>query len=481
MTRLCLSALCAFALAAAFALPAYAGEETVPDVCGMQADAAKSLLEQAGFTVRMEYAQGKKIGFVFSQSPGGFSTLDTSKPVTLRVGGPTPKPSVDTPKPPSDDLPPAGAGTMPIEPGADAPTQPAPTQPAPTEPAPSQPAPAQPTTPAAGALVWNGKAIPEGFLPEGNGPEVPSVLGQTVAQARQALRGWNVRVEQTLAVPQLVGKIVNQWPPAGSNVAAGDTLTIVTAVAERPSVQHRYVPQVEGRDWFDSIQNIEKGGFVPEPVSVASSAANRGRVVAQSPQPGTLELGGQIVRIFVGRGPGAYSADAPTQPAPMQPSPTQPAPAQPSDDLPPAGAGTMPIEPGADEPRPARPPVEPAPTQPAPTQPAPTPPQPVEPKPEPKPMLGAPSLSEPPAGESYPFKYGADFRWTAVGGAASYELELQEELPSGAWQTKSTTTVTGPRHRPAKIERGRYRWRVRGVTSEGEKGRWSEYRRLYMY
>jgi beta-lactam-binding protein with PASTA domain len=474
MTRLFFNSVCVLVCAAAFAVPAFAGEKSVPDVCGLQVTEAKGLLEQAGFSVRVEDVQGRKIGYVISQTPSGFSKADTSNPITLRVGAPTPKPGMDAPPtgpsvPPSDDLPPAGAGDAPIQPGADEP-RPAPTGPAPTGPAPTGP------MPSAGALVWNGRPIPPGSLPNTAGPELPSVLGQSAERARATLRQWNVQVEQTLSVPQLVGTIVNQWPPAGSSLAAGETITIVTAVAERPSNQHRYVPQVEGRNWAEAMRSIEQDGFIPQAVSVVSSAAGRGRVLAQSPQPGSLTLGGQAVRIYVGRGPGAYSADVDAPgvdaPKPVRPTPVKP-PVRPDEDLPPAGSGDMPIEPGADAPRPVQPaPVRPAPVEPAPVEPAPA---------ETVVALGAPSLAEPPAGESYPFKYGADFKWTSVRGAASYEFELQEELPSGAWQTASTTTVSGPNYRPAKIERGRYRWRVRGVTEGGEKGRWSEYRRLYMY
>jgi predicted secreted protein len=67
-----------------------------------------------------------------------------------------------------------------------------------------------------------------------------------------------------------------------------------------------------------------------------------------------------------------------------------------------------------------------------------------------------------------------------VTGASGYEVELQEEQPSGAWNTVQTWTANGTRYRPAKIDRGRYRWRVRAVH-DGTKGLWSEYRRLYMY
>ena len=83
-------------------------------------------------------------------------------------------------------------------------------------------------------------------------------------------------------------------------------------------------------------------------------------------------------------------------------------------------------------------------------------------------------------GESYPYRFGADFSWTAVEGASAYEWELQEELPSGAWQKVTSRMVSGTKLRPDGLERGRYRWRVRAVH-QATKGEWSEHRRLYMY
>ncbi len=500
--RKLLATLCTIVLACVFATPARAGEATVPDVVGLSLDQAQGLLQQAGFRSDIVRVSGTPVGVVVSQEPGGLATRDTSGAITLRVGGPTPKPGMSGPAPTQPDpmLPPAGAGTAPIQPSADAPAQPRPTQPAPGQPAPTQPA------GKGSAFAFNGRAIPPGRLPGGSGSEVPSVLGQNVQQARASLRGWNVVVERTLGVQALTGKVVNQWPHAGETMPRGATLTIVVAVTERPSLEHLYVPQAERRDWREAIASVSRARLVPQPVSVPSSEAMRGKVVAQTPQPGSLSLAGHTVRLFIGRGPGAYSADvgtaspaptqpqpAPTQPAPDQPAPdepapdrptpTQPAPTDPDEMLPPAGTGAAPIQPGADAPTQPTP-TQPRPTEPTPTQPdrpAPTQPESALPKP-PRATLGAPSLRTPPAGESYPYKYGADFSWTAVSSAAGYEVELQEELPSGnAWQTTSTTAVTEARHRPAKLERGRYRWRVRAIGKDGSKGRWSDYRRLYMY
>ena len=53
-------------------------------------------------------------------------------------------------------------------------------------------------------------------------------------------------------------------------------------------------------------------------------------------------------------------------------------------------------------------------------------------------VLPKPTLRSPPKGESYPRAYGATFEWSPIRGATTYEWELQEEQPSGAWETSET-------------------------------------------
>ena len=51
---------------------------------------------------------------------------------------------------------------------------------------------------------------------------------------------------------------------------------------------------------------------------------------------------------------------------------------------------------------------------------------------------------------------------------------------SGAWQSVKTHPVGATKFRPDRIDRGRYRWRVRAVAGDS-KSAWSEFWRLYMY
>jgi len=463
-----------------FAGPAYAGEEMVPDVVGLRVEEAKALMDEAGFTARVQNVPGKRIGIVLSQDPGGMATRDTATPVTLRVVGPTPKPGPG-PTPPADDGPPAGL------PRTDGPPAGAGTSPMDQPPTSVGKADRDPVGGAHG-YVWNGVPVPAEPMVDTNGPNLPGVLGQTARQAQRALNRYRVRVEQTSAMPELVGQVLNQWPFAGSRLALGEEVTIVVGVARAPSRSHRGVPQVQDRPWREAGRTVETAGFKVEFSAVQSPDAKQGQILSQSPLPGSLLARGQTMRLRIGCGTGAYVPGeagrepdpAPRDPVPRDPAPKDPAPKDPAAaDGPPAGPGTSPIEmpptatPPADTPPAGAPPVD--------TPPADAPPKdPGGKSPGKTPTLSAPALRTPPAGESYPHKYGADFTWTAIAGATGYELELQEELPSGAWKTLHTHKLGTTRFRPAKLERGRYRWRVRAV-GDGSEGGWSEYRRLYMY
>ena len=96
------------------------------------------------------------------------------------------------------------------------------------------------------------------------------------------------------------------------------------------------------------------------------------------------------------------------------------------------------------------------------------------------PKLSAPRLLAPEAGRTAPRAYGASFGWTTVPGAKAYEWELQAEVGKDEWETKDTQTVNANQFRPKRLEKGRFRWRVRAIR-DGVEGAWSDFRRLYAY
>ncbi len=470
---------------------AHAADKVVPDVVGLPLEPAREALERAGCTVEVRYQAGPPAGHVYSQTPGGLTPLKGSVAVTVWVGGTAPAeaaPGPDPDAPPSGgppsggdgDLPPTGlppTGTGPGDPGPGLPPSdgPPPMRPTPDDPPPVDPFAGDPP-PDEG--MGSELALPADREPSTQGPQLPSVLGQPEAGARRALAGWRVRVEHSPGVPTLVGQVINQSPFAGRPLAPGEEVTIVVAVAGAPDRTWRIAPKATGQAMEEAARAIRAAGFVPELRSVRSAPADAGRVVSQTPLPGSLQRLGEVVVLRVGRGaaaslsrPGATGTPpGPATPDAGGPAPG-PAPAPEDPDAPPSGAGDSPLPPGPG-PEPGPLPEPPAPGPDTPTPP-PSPPREAV-------RLGATRLVSPPPGESYPWRYGADFEWTPVKGALTYEWELEEELPSGAWQASDAQSFAGTTYRPKTLPRGRYRWRVRAVAGE-DKGEWSPWQRLYMY
>ncbi len=407
-----------------FCTPVFAGD--VPCVVGVEADKAKSMIEEAGFVAKLSYDAGKPAGIVFAQSPGGFAPAASGSTVELRIGGTAPSAGNVPVDPPSN--PAAGTGDGPdigLPPTGEPPS---------VEPGPGPAAGTSDDTPLT--------RYPPENVPSTNGPEIPPVLGQKRDAALRALGRWKVREELTLSTAELVGNVINMEPMPGRRLAEGETVTLVVAVAEPPTTDHRSVPNVTNTTPSAAMQRLRAAGFKPVMRSIESKAAKRGTVVSQLPFPGSLAREGAEVRVRVGRGDG--SSPAPANP-PVNPGPSDP-PANPGPENPPTNPG------------PVDPPVNPAPAV----------------------SLGKVKLRAPPAGESYPRAYGATFEWSKVGGATNYEWELQEERPSGAWERVQTEIVEGERYRPAQLKRGRFRWRVRALAGDS-KGAWSDFFRLYMY
>ena len=170
------------------------------------------------------------------------------------------------------------------------------------------------------------------------------MLSQKRDAARRALTRWKVREEFTLSTPELVGTVINMAPMPGHRLAEGETVTLVIAVAEPPSSEHRSVPNVTNVTAGAAMQRLRAAGFKPVMLSVASTSAQRGTVRSQLPFPGSLLQEGSEVRVRVGRG-GEGTDSAPANPTPENPSanpvPGVPAPENPSVNPPPAVALEM--------------------------------------------------------------------------------------------------------------------------------------------
>jgi eukaryotic-like serine/threonine-protein kinase len=117
--------------------------------------------------------------------------------------------------------------------------------------------------------------------------EVPSLLGRTVDEARDALEDVDLELEATEEFDDTVqaGRIVSQ-DPANGRLPKGETVTAV--VSKGP--QTFEVPDVKGKSVKAATQELEEAGFAVEVVG------GRGRVLQQSPGPGSQHpKGGRIV------------------------------------------------------------------------------------------------------------------------------------------------------------------------------------------
>jgi serine/threonine-protein kinase len=157
-----------------------------------------------------------------------------------------------------------------------------------------------------------GKSVPKGSKVRVNvmsGPQqvgVPSVVGQTQAQATAALHndGFNVNptyVDST--APQ--NQVIHQNPAPGSQVPKGSTIDLQVSNGP-PQVS---VPPVVGETAQQAVSDLEGAGFVVNQqfVSVSDSSQD-GIVQAQNPDGGSRATKGSTVTITIGQ----YSSPPPT-------------------------------------------------------------------------------------------------------------------------------------------------------------------------
>ncbi len=515
-----------------------AGDQTVPDVVGLQVRDAEVLLQQAGFPFEIEavLAPGVVMGEVLGQDPGGLAVRPTSTTVRVRVAGAkkvvAPAPSV---APPPVALPPPPPVAPPAEP---APVEPPPVEPPATEPPageappsgllpepPSQePAaapsteppsevPAPPPVEAPLAPVLPGlEDVPAEPGPDTNGPALPKAFGLSRQEAEQTLAGYQLLLEVTLTSPDMQGRVVEQHPMPGTNLALGQTVTLIFGLANEPGREYRQVPALEGLTPEQAQEKLSKAGYGVAWCSIPSPNDRAGLVVGTTPHRFSYLLKGEAVRVRIGRGTGealpppttevppepptpsteqppSGELPAPAEPvAPVEPPlppPVEPTPAPsdppagpvaPPSEPPPSEPPAPPSEPPPSEPPPSEPPpVEPAPAEPAPAEPVPTEPAPTPFLPQPpRPAPGPVTLTGPADSDSFPRAYGPTFEWRTVPNADGYEWELEQET-NGSWQAARTERLIGTKFRPARMEIGRYRWRVRALNGDVP-GSFADYR-----
>ena len=128
---------------------------------------------------------------------------------------------------------------------------------------------------------------------------VPSVLGDTAAQAQSVLSGagFNAKEIQQQNPGGTPGQVFDQNPKAGTTASKNSTVTIL--VTSGGSVR---VPDVTGQNYNQASQVLTQAGLQVSVQNQPSDSASPGTVVAENPTPGTTVPSGTAVTLTVSSG-----------------------------------------------------------------------------------------------------------------------------------------------------------------------------------
>jgi eukaryotic-like serine/threonine-protein kinase len=204
------------------------GSATVPSTAGQPLAKASTALEEAGFDVQVDQVKSDSVaeGLVIHSDPSGGSSVTRGSTVTLTVSS-GPKlakvPVLVGTQAAVAEQQIRGAGLVPSV--SETPNS-----------APEGQVIRQ--TPSAGSRIEPGSSVSIVVSEGEETASVPNVIGKLRPDAVSALReaGLTPTVnEQLTDVPSKVGKVTDQFPPPGSEVEPGDTVTIV--VGKAPPVE----------------------------------------------------------------------------------------------------------------------------------------------------------------------------------------------------------------------------------------------------
>jgi serine/threonine-protein kinase len=124
--------------------------------------------------------------------------------------------------------------------------------------------------------------------------QVPYVVGQPRAAARDALRAAGLKVTATeVESDEPKGQVISTEPAAGQSVAEGTTVTL--SVSDGPES----VPDVRGLRQGEATRTLRQAGFEVEVRTEGTSTEPKGTVVDQFPSAGGEADRGDTVIIFV--------------------------------------------------------------------------------------------------------------------------------------------------------------------------------------
>jgi serine/threonine-protein kinase len=286
----------------------------VPGVIGTSADQARTVLEQRGFQVDVQRKKSlQPVDQVIQQSPGAGQKAKKGSTVALTVSDGPP----DAVIPDVQDLPLRVALRQIRKKGfvPDINQEPSDTV---------KKGLVVSTTPAGGTVLAQGERVRVDVSSGLAQFAVPNVLGLDSNAASSALEDKNlVPVVNEVESDQPEGKVFQQDPVAGTQVSAGDRVTIT--VSKGPAAVA--VPDVVGLTRGDARGELQAAGFKVQVKTRASQdPADDDIVLDQRPGHGTQLKKGRTVVIYVGQyTPAPTDTGTTTTPAPA-PTGTTPAP-----------------------------------------------------------------------------------------------------------------------------------------------------------
>jgi len=262
----------------------------LPNVVGKDQATAATILQNAGFQPNViRQTNGAPKDQVIKETPSPGQSIDTGTTVTLTVSSGPGQASV----PPVAGLSRAAAIRALKKAGFRPQVQ---TQPSGTVAAGQ----AISTAPAAGTSADKGTTV---LLTVSSGARqvtVHDVTGEQVDTARNNLmnQGLQVSVNQVVSQSKSPGTVLSQSPGGGTMVGRGSSVTLTVAKAP----DNATVPGVTGMAESAAISAIQAAGFsVQARDKTVARPDQDGKVLAQSPAPGTQQRKGAHVGIVVGR------------------------------------------------------------------------------------------------------------------------------------------------------------------------------------
>jgi serine/threonine-protein kinase len=135
----------------------------------------------------------------------------------------------------------------------------------------------------------------------GNTP-VPTLVGETVDQAKSALQVASLKPGKTLkqsSTSYAKGHVIDSSPVAGTSVPIGSRVALIVSTGP-PSVQ---VPDVTSEDVGQAKATLQSRGFNVVTSVQVSSSATAGTVLSQTPSGGSSVATGSTITLVVAQAP----------------------------------------------------------------------------------------------------------------------------------------------------------------------------------